>query len=195
MGGRSVKWITGIRLSDAPSDAPWNAHYYHRADGSHVQQLPLQSFILQPAERERVAANADGTLSLGGVAYNGANSGVDAVEVSADGGASWHAATLLRDEVLPDDARSPHNWLRWVAHVPLPRQLSASTANMPDGEAEAGARCSVCCRAFDANGQSQPRVSQKQRGYLYNGWFKVNLAVAPAAAAGGASPQERARAA
>ena len=88
---------------------------------------------------------------------------------SSDGGASWHAAELLRDEVLPDDARTPHHWLRWVARVPLPRER---------GDAER--RCVVCCRAFDANGQSQPRVSQKHRGYLFNGWYQVDLAVEPA---------------
>ena len=131
---------------------------------------PLQSVILQPRDRATVVANADGTVSLRGVAYNGARGGaLEAVEVSADGGHSWTAAELFRDEVLPDDARTPHHWLRWSADVPLPRGSGA------DGER----RCVVCCRAFDLHGQSQPRVSPKQRGYLYNGWYKVDLTIAP----------------
>ena len=98
-GARSVKWLTSIRLSDQPSPAPWNANYYKRADGSEVQALPLQSIILHPTEADRTAPNEDGTISLRGVAYNGAGGGaVAAVEVSADDGASWHAATLLREE-------------------------------------------------------------------------------------------------
>jgi hypothetical protein len=130
-----------------------------------------------------VVANSDGSLSLRGVAYNGVAGGaIEAVEVSADGGTSWHAATVLRDEVLPDDARAPHHWLRWVADVPLPKPMNPTTSMEPSHkvEGDSAGRCVVCCRAFDVDGQSQPRVSAKQRGYLYNGWFRVELTVVPA---------------
>ena len=145
------------------------------ADGSEVQALPLQSIILQPTQGDRVTAAADGTLAVGGVAYHGAGgSPVKSVEVSVDEGASWHAATLLRGEVLADDAKAPHHWLRWKARVPL------------GGDGDARERpCTVCCRAIDVEGNAQPKVSQQQRGYLYNGWFAVDLTVAPPSAAGG----------
>ena len=95
-GARSVKWLVAIRLSDSPTAAPWNATYYKRADGSEVQALPLQSIILQPTPGERVVAAADGTLTVQGVAYNGAGGGaVQGVEVSTNGGGSWSEATLL----------------------------------------------------------------------------------------------------
>ena len=173
-GARSVKWVSAIRLSEAPSSAPWNASYYRRADGSEVQALPpLQSIILQPTQDETVAPSADGTLTVQGVAYPGAGGGpIEAVEVSADGGVSWHAARLLREEVLPDDAKTPHHWLRWVARVPLASAEQRRTERCTE------CRCTLSCRAFDANGHTQPKVSPKQRGYLYNGWFHVDLTVA-----------------
>jgi len=162
-GARSVKWLTAIRLSETPSAAPWNAAYYRQSDDAEVQALPLQSIILQPAPRERVAAAADGTVAVQGVAYPGAGgAAIKGVEVSADDGKSWHAATLLRDEVLKDDATAPHHWLRWTARLPL--------------GAGGGA---LCCRASDADGQTQPRVSTKHKGYLYNGWSRVEVTVTP----------------
>ena len=162
-GARNVKWVTCIRLSDRPSEAPWNAHYYKRADGTEVQALPLQSIVVQPARGQPVRADEDGRFAVSGVAYHGAGGApVAAVEVSADDGASWHRAKLLREEVLVDDATMPHHWIRWVARVPAPHT-------------QAHAR--VCCRATDADGHAQPRVSDKQRGYLYNGWHSIDVAV------------------
>ena len=35
------------------------------------------------------------------------------------------------------------------------------------------------CRASDADGQTQPRVSTKHKGYLYNGWSRVEVTVTP----------------
>ena len=161
-GARSVKWVTAIRLSDRPSSAPWNKSYYRRADDTEVQALPLQSVILQPTHQQHVALDADGKLRVQGVAYPGAGGApIERVELSTDDGRSWHAATILREEVLPDDAKAPHHWVRWVARVPL---------------SGAGAQ-TVCCRAMDLSGQTQPRVSEKQRGYLFNGWFRVDLTV------------------
>lgn len=143
-----------------------------------VQALPLQSIILHPTPNARVATSHDGTLRVQGVAYPGAGGApIEVVEVSADGGQSWHTATLLRDEVVADDARTPHHWLRWVARVPL-----GATSDLGGGrcvEPGADRPCTVCCRAFDTNGQSQPKVSPQQRGYLYNGWFHVDLTVTP----------------
>ena len=110
-----------------------------------------------------MAAAADGTVAVQGVAYPGAGgAAIKGVEVSADDGKSWHAATLLRDEVLKDDATAPHHWLRWTARLPL--------------GAGGGA---LCCRASDADGQTQPRVSTKHKGYLYNGWSRVEVTVTP----------------
>lgn len=127
-----------------------------------VQALPLQSLILQPSPHEHVTASADGTLSVQGVAYPGAGGApIEAVEVSTDGGASWHRARLLREEVPPDDAKAPHHWLRWVAQVPLDSRGRTDSDNSACEH-----RCTVCCRAFDVTGQSQPRVSPQQRGYL-----------------------------
>ena len=168
-GGRSVKWLTCIRLSDRPSSAPWNANYYKRADGSEVQALPLQSIILQPTQHESVVPEADGTVAVQGVAYNGAGgAAIRTVEVTSDDGATWHQATLLYDEVLKDDTSGrPHHWLRWSARVPL----GLAGSRLKEGA------CVVSCRATDADGHAQPKVSQQHRGYLYNGWFMVTLDV------------------
>ena len=123
--------------------------------------MPSSSPMRAP---EEVQPEADGKVLVQGIAYTGADGElIKAVEVSTNDGASWHTATLLREEVLPDDARAPHHWLRWVARVP-PSGASAE---------------SCCCRAVDVHGESQPRVSEKHRGYLYNGWFHVPFTIAP----------------
>ena len=96
---------------------------------------------------------------MSGVAYSGGTGNrIARVEVSTDGGASWTSADML-PEVVPDDSSSSFGWVRWMVRIPL-----------IEGRAE------VVCRATDAEGVTQPEVSPKQRGYLYNGWCRVNIA-------------------
>uniref|UniRef100_A0A7S3LNJ1 Cytochrome b5 heme-binding domain-containing protein n=1 Tax=Aplanochytrium stocchinoi TaxID=215587 RepID=A0A7S3LNJ1_9STRA len=164
-GARNVKWLKSIRLSREPSDSPWNQNYYRKADGSHIQKLRMQSIILSPEEGETITCNRhDDKIHIKGVAY-GVDSSVCKVEVSIDGGFNWMEATLLTDEILKDDSvGSYHGWVRFVADVDA-------------GTIKDKAIVEICAlaRATDSNGNVQPQVSTKQRGYLYNGWSIVQF--------------------
>ena len=59
-------------------------HYYRRSDGSHIQQLALQSLLFSPHKRSLVQrGNGTASVTVSGVAYSGGdNAGVAGVEVS-----------------------------------------------------------------------------------------------------------------
>ena len=60
---------------------------------------------------------------------------------------------------MADGSSASFGWIRWTAKV----------------DRGAGATTSVCCRATDVQGNTQPQVAAKQRGYLYNGWSRVDV--------------------
>ena len=130
-----VKMLSDIEVLDAPDDNFWMKTAYLIPDTPHADMKPGQtgvamvpisrmlprSFItnLGPGARLKAGARA----SLRGLAMGG-DSGVAKVEVSADGGQSWHAAKLGTDE-------GPYSFRRWTA------ELTMSGA----GEAMLAVRC------------------------------------------------------
>lgn len=161
-GARNIKWVQSISLQRGPSDAPWNAYYYKNAKAQQIQELPLQSIILAPADGDKREEGAT-TAAVRGIAYSGGSGrAVARVDVSTDGGKNWIGATLHYDEVLRDDSSASFGWVRWTAQVPLRCREHGPTE--------------VVARATDAAGTVQPEVAPKQRGYLYNGWSRVSVA-------------------
>ena len=82
---------------------------------------------------------------------------------STDQGENWVGATILADEVIADGSHKHFGWVRWVAKL-----------NVPLGK---HATVSVCSRATDTDGKTQAKTPPKERGYLYNGWSKVEVNV------------------
>ena len=155
-GARNVKWLEAVRVQEKPVDAPWNAYYYRNAQGNHIQELPLQSLIV------KAGCDDDSDIEVSGVAYSGGTGNeIAKVEVSPDGGMTWQTAELKRDEILEDESQKNFGWVRWEAKIARP------------GSADETA--TVCCRATDTDGNEQQEISPKQRGYLYNGWHKVQV--------------------
>ena len=154
-GARSVKWLSSISLQRVPVDAPWNSYYYKDNHGAQIQELPLQSVILNTREGK-----------VSGVAYGGGSgNAISKVEVSLDNGKSWKEARLKLEEVVEDSMSNKtmktknFGWVQWELELEL------------DGEGGA----SVCCRATDSEGVQQPEISVKKRGYLFNGWSKAGV--------------------
>ena len=79
-GARSVKWLQSIKLSRKPSESPWNSYYYRRNDGSHIQELPINSIILSPKNGNISINKNEMMLHVEGVAYSSGN-GIQKVEV------------------------------------------------------------------------------------------------------------------
>jgi sulfite oxidase len=167
-GARNVKWIQSISVQRKPVDAPWNEYYYKNSRAEQIQTLPLQSLILshEVKKMKDTASNECMGIEIKGVAYSGGTGNAIAkVEVSADGGKTWSNASLKTHEVLKDGSQKNFGWVRWSA------ELETKT----EGGTGMAKTMTICCRATDSEGNSQMEVSDKQRGYLYNGWSKVNV--------------------
>lgn len=96
-GVASVKWLTEIRVLDAPFDGHFQTERYiylgepGTADGTPVTHMRVRALIVQPGEDEPVAAGA--ATVIRGCAWSG-EAPVARVEVSVDGGATWRDAQL-----------------------------------------------------------------------------------------------------
>lgn len=163
-GARNVKWLESIQLSKLPSSSPWNDYYYKKADESQIQELPMNSMILSPKNNETVSVN--GSICIQGIAYSGGSGNrITDVEVSIDQGKSWSKATLKSNEIIENDTNttSSYGWVRFEASVNV------------DGKNDEKGDLVLMCRATDQEGTTQPKVSTKQRGYLYNGYNQINI--------------------
>ncbi|NWH68123.1 SUOX oxidase, partial [Geococcyx californianus] len=69
--------------------------------------LPVQSAITHPRPGAAVPA---GDLTVKGYAWSGGGRGVVRVDVSLDGGQSWHVARLLGERPVPGRAWA---WVLW----------------------------------------------------------------------------------
>ncbi|KAH7915866.1 hypothetical protein BJ138DRAFT_1097619 [Hygrophoropsis aurantiaca] len=117
IGGRSVKWLRKLTLTDEPSK-----NWYHifdnrvlptsispeEADKNQswwederyvINHLNVNSAIARPAHDEKLALNAIDKYEVKGYAYAGGGRRVTRVEVSLDKGRTWH----LTDIDYPED--------------------------------------------------------------------------------------------
>ncbi|MFI5273578.1 MAG: molybdopterin-dependent oxidoreductase [Ktedonobacterales bacterium] len=93
-GEQSAKWITRIELADAPYKG------LYQSQGWSAAPLPTMSRIDFPGKHV-----AFGPLMVNGIAFGGTR-GIVRVEVSTDGGASWHDARLT-------PPLSAQSWVLW----------------------------------------------------------------------------------
>ncbi|KAK3292285.1 uncharacterized protein B0H64DRAFT_426438 [Chaetomium fimeti] len=120
IGGRSVKWLKRIIVTDRPSDN-WYHIYDNRVlpmmispeDSANLPEtwkderyaiydLNTNSAICYPAHDERVAVppGSEGTYKLKGYAYAGGGKRVSRMEVTLDQGRTWMLATMSYPEDL-----------------------------------------------------------------------------------------------
>ena len=146
-GVASVKWLTGIHLTDKPFHGYYQSTKYtvqrRTARGMQVEvvgEMQPKSEILQPADRGKVNIGLNRIL---GVAWAGP-AAVEAVEVSTDGGRSWTRANLV-------GMTAPYSWTMW----------EYSWSPFHSGP------CRVLSRAISASGRMQPmRHEPLNGGYL-----------------------------
>ena len=164
-GVRSPKWLAGVTVQDRPSDGHVQARDYklfppdvtkETADwtkGVTIYDMPLNAAICEPAPH---ASLKPGATTLRGYAVATARA-VTRVDVSADGGRSWHQAELEHD------AAAPWSWTFWEATLDLP----------PGGH-------ELAVRAWDSAGQTQPALPDDTwnfKGYLSASWHRVPVTV------------------
>ena len=108
-GNWSVKWLQHIEVLAEPPDCwyHWQFYYYGTGpDDPHKELLTtigVRSLVTSP--RDDQTAIARGTHVLRGRAWSGAGA-ITQVEVSVDGGQTWHAAHL-------EPPRERWLWVRW----------------------------------------------------------------------------------
>lgn len=133
-----VKMLSAITVLEAPDDNFWMKTAYRIPDTPDnsvspsatgyptipIGRMRVRSFITNVMPGARLRA---GRVTLRGIAFDG-GSGIRAVAVSADGGATWHNASLERDE-------GNYGFRRWGATIRLApgSALLAARATANDG--------------------------------------------------------------
>lgn len=165
IGARSVKWLSEIIVTDAPSENYFQAHAYKTfppevgpdtvrwETGVMLHDLPLNSVIWDPLPGARVPA---GSVTVRGWAMASGGEVIDRVEVSADGGGTWIPAEFT-------ERGNRWTWCFWSVRIPL----------------QAG-RHTLMARATDSSGQVQPGKVDgiwNFKGYMNNAWHRVDVEV------------------
>eukprot|EP00271_Cylindrocystis_brebissonii_P000992 TRINITY_DN11229_c0_g1_i1.p1 TRINITY_DN11229_c0_g1~~TRINITY_DN11229_c0_g1_i1.p1 ORF type:complete len:426 (+),score=63.60 TRINITY_DN11229_c0_g1_i1:662-1939(+) len=198
IGARSVKWLDSINLRadecqgffvqrDYKTFPPWID--WHNVDwGSRrpIMDFPVQSAICQPVDGD---VFPPGTLTtIRGYAIAGLGRGIERVDVSPDGGATWQEATRLP----PTDP-----FLSEMNVFDKARSVTAYVADLDinDEEGSAGGRdkwawvlweatlrletpCQVVVKAVDSSSSSQPENVDhiwNLRGVLNNSWHRITV--------------------
>ncbi len=137
-GMASVKWLQRLIVAERPFHGYFQTLTYSMWDRSRdvpelvpVREVQVKSEIARPMSREVVPARS--TYRIFGAAWAG-ESTVRKVEISSDGGQSWHEAKLL-------DESAPFTWRRWEYAWRTP---------------EKSGRRILMARATDARGRVQP---------------------------------------
>ncbi len=165
IGARSVKWIETITVQTQPSDNYYQAHAYQlfpahtqpaSADWQHglmIGEWPINAVICEPTRNATLPA---GPVRVSGYALTSGGRDLARVEISGDGGQTWHIATLA-----PEQARWA--WRFWEIQLRLPL-----------GPAQ------LVARAWDSAANTQPEsISQvwNFKGYLNNAWHRVAVLI------------------
>ena len=130
---RSVKWLTRVVLAAEECPSHWQQKDYKTfspgvdwatvdwAAAPAIQETNVTSAICEPAPGAVLEGPLD-EVEVRGFAYSGGGRGIQRVDVSADGGATWTpAAEVASPPPPPGQARGKTwAWAQWRAVVPLP---------------------------------------------------------------------------
>jgi sulfite oxidase len=156
LGARWVKWVDTIYVSSEESPNFYQQRDYKILPPSvETKEMAKPLWAKYPSMTalflNSVVAQAyrmgDDKLFVKGYATPGAHGNVRRVEVTTDGGASWHPAKIVYQQ-------GKWSWTIWEAEIPC--------------AAETG---KVNSRAIDTVGNLQPQEGiWNLRGVAYNGW-------------------------
>ena len=136
-GNWSVKWIRRLEVLDHMPDCWYHYSFYYFGDSPDdpnkelITTIGVRSIITYPNDDGDVTLPL-GTHAVRGYAWSGA-AAITQVEVSVDGGETWHAARI-------EEPRERWMWLRWSYLW----------------DAEKPGKFSIMSRATDAAGRVEP---------------------------------------
>ena len=173
VGARNVKWLSKIVASDEESHSHWQRNDYKGfspcvdwdtvdfSSAPSIQELPVTSAISEPANGSSVSAD-DEEVTVKGYAWSGGGRGIARVDVSLDGGNTWHVAELEGEKQKPERAWA---WTQWRAILPLPEDRD---------------KLEICCKAVDSSYNVQPDSVApiwNLRGVLSNAWHRARVSI------------------
>lgn len=173
VGARNVKWVNKVVISKEESHSHWQRNDYKGFNPSvdwnnvnfdksaAIQQLPVNSAICEPSDGSTIEPDAEEAI-IKGYALSGGGRGIVRVDVSADGGKTWHEAELnqCKDQTL----YKMWAWTLWEAVVPLPPNHGGSAQ--------------IICKAIDSSYNVQPDGVEgiwNLRGCLVNPWHRIKI--------------------
>jgi len=178
VGVRNVKWVGKITTSSEEAVGTWQRGISYKGLSPSVksvkaiapeelekiqsiQEQPVTSLILEPKDGA-VSELDDITFRV--LAWSGGGRGIVRVDVTADGGNTWHTADLKQgSEQHPLRAWA---WTFWECEVPKPQGL------------QDGATVEICAKAIDVSYNQQPESIEhiwNIRGINNNSWPRVHI--------------------
>jgi sulfite oxidase len=166
IGAASCKWLTGIKVLDQEFEGNFMKPGYrlpnhsispggdvNPEDTHPITSLGVKCVIAQPEDGSSLKSRS---LNLHGAAWAG-ETAITRVEISVDGGTTWHAARLGAQQ-------SRYAWRLWDYAWNAPKA----------GE------YTIMSRATDDQGRTQPQTAAwNPSGYLFNAIDQVNIHVMP----------------
>jgi DMSO/TMAO reductase YedYZ molybdopterin-dependent catalytic subunit len=156
----SIKWLQRIIVTRVPFQgyyqtldyAYWSKHG-ELANLVPISEMEVKAEISRPAANEIVPAKTK--VRMHGAAWSSGGE-ITRVEVSTDGGSSWHGATLLGPS-------QPNAWRLWEYEWQTPDQPGKHT---------------LLARATDSRQRTQPLERDLDRGtYMINHLLRINVEV------------------
>lgn len=174
VGARNVKWLTRIVVADHESDSHWQQNDYKGFSPSTdwdtvdfskaqaIQAMPVTSAICSPMPEERVKLDK-GHITVYGYAWSGGGRRIERVDLTSDGGKSWHVAKLEQESV-PDGRH--YGWSLWSIRLPV------------TDEQQKQSELEIWAKAVDSAYNVQPESFENiwnLRGVLANAYHKVKV--------------------
>jgi DMSO/TMAO reductase YedYZ molybdopterin-dependent catalytic subunit len=156
----SIKWLQRIIVTDRRFNGYYQTldyAFWTKRDGISevvpLTELQLKAQIAQPRSGDSIAANSN--VRVHGAAWTG-NGEVTKVELSTDGGSTWHDTKLLGES-------KPNAWRLWETNWKAP--------SMPG-------TTQLIARATDSKGQTQPIERDQDRGtYMITHLLPIEVTV------------------
>ncbi|XP_073998352.1 sulfite oxidase isoform X2 [Rhodnius prolixus] len=177
VGARNVKWLSKIILSEEESDSHWQRNDYKGFSPSvdwdtvdfskspAIQELPVISAICVPLNESIVCVDEDeDKIPVKGYAWSGGGRAIIRVDLTCDGGATWHTAKLnVGNERKPGE--HVWSWTLWEAELPLPKDADEVV---------------ISVKAVDSSYNTQPESFENiwnLRGVLNNAYHRVKVKI------------------
>lgn len=174
VGARNVKWLGKIKVSEQESSSHWQQNDYKGfspttdwdtvdfTKSPAIQELPVISAICRPADGEAVKLE-NGFINVKGYAWSGGGQKIVRVDVTIDGGNTWHVAGF--DE--QDTALPPKHWAWTLWSIKIPVEKNTKEVE-------------IWSKAVDSCYNTQPESFKNiwnLRGVLSNAYHRVKVKI------------------